>query len=459
MSDEETQILITGDYNNLNLILESDSSSIDNNTKKIDNIELEKIVEERLEEIENQIWGTKDENGVFSSMPDPYNNEEDYIKWLEQNTLNKILGPDGNNSINGKQLELFVKSGFAGPQTLIVPKLSDGVVPYDQNKLRNFYKPISIIYNNILDYGITGDNTGLEFFGVESFDSGIKRNSLGYFIDGVITEKKIFTYDNINIEYFVTRPSSGIQKKIIYKIHGGALMTGNDGFGTYQYNREKLAKDLNVVVIGINYRLLAEDGIIFPKPLNDCVALLKHIASGNEPNIPKDNIMIMGDSAGGYLCVATMLQLLEDGDNNIVKAIFLDSPLFVRTLTREPLLESYKKNDGIIIPLLSFDAIFTLYTDDKKENYNNIKCRPCIATPEDLKNFPPTFILSGEYDPLRDEGVEFLNNLTKAGVIAEGIILNNGIHVHSHLFSLFSDSFRTKIFYILVENFLNKHVN
>ena len=44
---------------------------------------------------------------------------------------------------------------------------------------------------------------------------------------------------------------------------------------------------------------------------------------------------------------------------------------------------------------------------------------PAFADEEDVRGFPPTVISVNEFDPLRDEGIEFYRLLLRAGVPAQ----------------------------------------
>ena len=50
-----------------------------------------------------------------------------------------------------------------------------------------------------------------------------------------------------------------------------------------------------------------------------------------------------------------------------------------------------------------------------------------IAT-EDLSGLPPTLIVTAEFDPLRDEGVEYAKRLAEAGVAVEHVHAPDQMH-------------------------------
>jgi len=43
---------------------------------------------------------------------------------------------------------------------------------------------------------------------------------------------------------------------------------------------------------------------------------------------------------------------------------------------------------------------------------------------DDLSNLPPTLLMTAEFDPLRDEGIEYVRRLREAGVAVD--------HIHAH---------------------------
>lgn len=77
------------------------------------------------------------------------------------------------------------------------------------------------------------------------------------------------------------------------------------GLDSHEFITSYLCKDLNAVVISVDYRLAPEHR--FPAAFEDCLAVYHWLKQhGSAWQIDSENIVLAGDSAGGNL--ATLLQ-------------------------------------------------------------------------------------------------------------------------------------------------------
>ena len=81
------------------------------------------------------------------------------------------------------------------------------------------------------------------------------------------------------------------------------------------------------------------------------------------------------------------------------------------------------------------------YIPDKKTR-KEVYASPLNADISEIKNFPPTLIITAENDVLRDEGEEFAIKLDHAGVCVSNMRVNGTIHDFMMLNAL-SDSAST----------------
>ena len=94
--------------------------------------------------------------------------------------------------------------------------------------------------------------------------------------------------------------------KVIFHIHGGAWNGGVPCTGQRAFI--EIADELRLNIVSVEYRLAPEHP--YPAGLEDCVsAYLGLLEEGLDP----DNIVLMGESAGGNLCLALMLWLKDHG--------------------------------------------------------------------------------------------------------------------------------------------------
>ena len=108
--------------------------------------------------------------------------------------------------------------------------------------------------------------------------------------------------------------------KIIIFIHGGGWVSG--GVDTYANICYTLANKTQRIVVSIEYRLAPEHP--FPSGFNDCYDVINLIYKNSlSLNIEKNDIAIVGDSAGGNLSAAVCQKALDEKSFRIEKQILL----------------------------------------------------------------------------------------------------------------------------------------
>lgn len=133
-----------------------------------------------------------------------------------------------------------------------------------------------------------------------------------------------------------TSPDSKLPVMVWY--HGGAYKNG--GCENYIYDRSKMSKEQNVIVVGVNYRLSVwgfvkdKDGNLANLGLLDSIEGLRWVkqnisAFGGDP----DNITIFGQSAGADIVRCILVS--EGTDDLFSKAILQSAPLGTYTSTRK----------------------------------------------------------------------------------------------------------------------------
>lgn len=96
------------------------------------------------------------------------------------------------------------------------------------------------------------------------------------------------------------------EDRVILYFHGGGHIMGSSN--SHKFLTLKLAKITNMKVLSINYRLAPEEP--HPAALEDCVSVYKWLLSSE---FQAKNVIIAGDSAGGYYTLLTLLKLRDDG--------------------------------------------------------------------------------------------------------------------------------------------------
>jgi len=201
----------------------------------------------------------------------------------------------------------------------------------------------------------------------------------------------------------ISTGASRHDRHILY-LHGGCYVVGSPGL--YRDLTWRIATLCRSRVLCIDYRLAPEHP--FPAALDDAVAAYRWLLSqGADPH----RIALMGDSAGGGLAFATMLRLRDEGVDLPSSAVVV-SPWTDLALTGESLRLNADIDALIPVELAPRIVDLCLAGTDPRNPYAS----PLYGDPTGL---PPTLILVGGDDVLRDDAVRMAEKMSAAGCHVE----------------------------------------
>lgn len=234
---------------------------------------------------------------------------------------------------------------------------------------------------------------------------------------------------NVSIDHFTIgamyaewlRIPEADEKKALLYFHGGMYVIGSTQ--SHRQHVVKFVKGGKIKALVFDYRLAPEHP--FPEGLEDALAAYEYLLDeGFEPN----DIAFAGDSAGGGLCLATLLALKDKGIA-LPAAVAVLSPWTDLALTGE----SYTKNaKACVSPEGSAQQCSGLYVGENDPK--NPWISPLYG---DLSGLPPLHISAGSEEILLDDAVRFAEKARQAGVDVT-LVVGEGL---CHCFPAFSGIF------------------
>jgi len=195
-----------------------------------------------------------------------------------------------------------------------------------------------------------------------------------------------------------------IKDCVLLYFHGGGYIMGSPN--GHRIFTVILGKATNMRVLSVDYGLAPEHP--YPAALEDCTAVYNWLLSRG---FKSENIVIAGDSAGGYFTLMTLVRLRNDGTYLPAGAVCL-SPATDLALTSVR-VQSYIEN-GPIDPVLADLGIFWW-----AEAYlAGADPRSPLISPlyADLKGLPPILIQVSTSEMLYDDSTRFVERAEAAGV-------------------------------------------
>ena len=199
----------------------------------------------------------------------------------------------------------------------------------------------------------------------------------------------------------VYRPEATGPHPVILFIHGGGWVVCD--LETHDPVCRHLCVGTGMTVISIDYRLAPEHP--FPAAIDDCMAVLRW-AAANATSLGVDptRIAVAGDSAGGNLAAALAIRT-RDEVGPALAAQLLVYPVIDRPGSHA----SYAENDAFGLS----EAGMQIYWNYYAAPVGHPLAEPIRVA---LTGLPPAFVLTAQYDVLRDEGEAYAAALAGAGV-------------------------------------------
>lgn len=206
---------------------------------------------------------------------------------------------------------------------------------------------------------------------------------------------------------------------VLVYFHGGGWVLGD--LDTHDPLCRALANAAACIVVAVGYRLAPEHK--FPAAVDDALAATYWVASniaqsGGNPN----TLAVGGDSAGGTLATVVARRCAQEGRARLVHQGLIYP---VTDLTCFDTASYREFASGYLLTKAEMAWFRSLYLNDIKEAAHP-DASPNQAS--DLRGLPPTLILTAEFDPLRDEGEAYAQQLAQAGVAVRCVRYDGMVH-------------------------------
>lgn len=251
---------------------------------------------------------------------------------------------------------------------------------------------------------------GLDLAGVRAhLRRQIDRNFTEFGLPGPevlsISDRRVPVDDGEVVVRFYRPRGAADRPPVHVLIHGGGWSTGSIDDLVSDATARHLAAGAEVVIAAVEYRLAPE--FPFPTAVFDVIAAVRWIKENAETLEIGPALSVAGNSAGANLAAAALLEAPDLHPVGLVMEV--------------PALDLTGRGALAELDRLGFDhdreAMLTsrnLYLGDRMDEIESPLASPLFAP--DVSGFPPTWILTGELDPLRAEGEAFAERLRSAGV-------------------------------------------
>lgn len=202
--------------------------------------------------------------------------------------------------------------------------------------------------------------------------------------------------------------SDAVTGAIVY-IHGGAYFLGS--LNTHDHVARQLATATGLRVFSVGYRLAPEHP--FPAAIDDVTGVVEWLLeNGEAAGWDGTTLAIVGDSSGGTVATVVASALHDRGIDRVThQVLYYPSVDLDLDPARYPSMVENAVGYGMETAGI---APFNQFYFDSGADPLDPRVSPIKRS--DLKGLPPALILTGEFDPMRDEGELYGQRLKDAGV-------------------------------------------
>lgn len=210
---------------------------------------------------------------------------------------------------------------------------------------------------------------------------------------------------NGEIPIRIYQASAQKDRPLILYFHGGGFVL--NGLDSHDKICRRVARDNQAVLISVDYRLAPEHK--FPAAVYDAYDAVLWAAE-NELIHGGDSskLIVMGDSAGANLATVSCILSRDLNGPEILHQVLI-YPCTDGTLSL-PSIDTYGEGYLLSKKIMIW---FMEHYKSKEEDIHDPLMSPLFT--ENLSNLPSAFICTAEYDPLKDDGRQYAEQLKAAG--------------------------------------------
>ena len=217
-------------------------------------------------------------------------------------------------------------------------------------------------------------------------------------------------------------------RPVLVYFHGGGFVVGS--IEAYDGVCRVLARDADAIVVSVGYGLAPEAR--FPAGLEDGLAatrwVIAHAASfEGDPR----RVAVGGDSAGGNIAAVVAQELREDSVQPVFQLLAYPATDMTRSLPSHRLF-----GDGYLLTRRNMDFYLDNYVTEAEKR--DPRASPLFASRayagatsfpvRGLAGLPPALVLTAGFDPLRDEGRAYADEMRAAGVDVTSVCIEGSVH-------------------------------
>lgn len=202
----------------------------------------------------------------------------------------------------------------------------------------------------------------------------------------------------------------GAHRPGIVFFHGGGWVIGD--LDSHDGVCRRLCNGVDAVVVAVHYRRAPEHK--FPAAADDAFdALVWTRDHAAELGIDETRLAVCGDSAGGNLAAVVTLMARDRGGPTLRAQALVYPVTDVAQIADQAYPSRVENGTGYFLTTAAMLWYRAQYIADEADA-GHPYCSPIVA--ESLADLPPAYVLTAEYDPLRDEGEAYGARLAEAGV-------------------------------------------
>ena len=323
-------------------------------------------------------------NGIISELTNKINNND--FNFEMNNGNNNIFNIPKKDKLEKEEQKLENRTIFeaenieSAKKRSIRFKTKEELKPIKKDLKTENYIKLTLIHNSFIKTSFNEENNS--------------------FLDNLIC-------CNGNYKYY----KNTTKESIILHIHGGGFITLSP-LSHENYTR-KIVNLTGIPLLSVHYRLSPEYS--FPSALDDVYqAYIWLIENGeNDLRIKINDIILLGDSAGGNL-ILSLIYILIIRKKRLPNMLILAYPAVKMNII--PLSLSYL--NSLYDPLLDYNLLsFCLksYLGENNDETNPF-LNPLYMNKNIIKFLPKLKIYGGTADPLRDDYIEFFYKCSNANI-------------------------------------------